>query len=324
MKGRLHYIDVIKGILILLVVFGHISWQANVTGVTNDVFAIVGRIGFFYSPFYMAAFFAVTGYCTNFDKPYKQYLWTDIKTLLFPSISLCVVAVVIRFVMMGEWDFSWVSPSRVARFGSLHWFLPALFWAKQIHFLLHKLNQYLLFGIYLILAVVGFMLYRFILEYWWINHGLMFVVFLQLGAYIKKHNIKYEKMCGLFYLLYVSLMQFISGHVPYIVSETHLRVFEIPLFIISSILGTIGIFYVGKKINCNKILEFLGRNSIVIYCLHFTIMNDFYRMFVDSLNTFNIYQSIFSLFLMCGIILSICSIVAWILNLKFKWVLGKF
>lgn len=185
-KKRLHYIDVTKGILILIVVFGHISWQADITGITNSFFQIAEWSNYLYSPFYMAAFFAVTGFCANFDKPYKLFLLSDIKTLLLPSISLCVVAAAIRYCMMGEWDLSWVAPDRILRFCSLHWFLPALFWAKQIHYFIHKLNTYIVFGIYYVLALLGFKLYSYVPEYWWFNHGLMFVIYLHFGSVLKK------------------------------------------------------------------------------------------------------------------------------------------
>ncbi len=323
-KERLHYIDVIKGILILIVVFGHTSWQADTCGVTNNVFKIAEYSGYLYYPFYMAAFFAVTGFCSNFDKPYKQFLWSDIKMLLFPSVSLCVVAAVIRYCMMGEWDFSWVAPDRILRFCSLHWFLPALFWAKQIHYFLHNLNTYLVFGSYIVLSFVGFKLYSYVQEYWWFNHGLMFVIYLQFGAVLKKRDIKYGWLFGLLYLVYVVIMKRISGYVPYIASETHLRLFEMPLFIMSSFLGIVGGFYISMKINANSFLEYCGRNSIVIYCLHFTLMNDFYRSFTDSINSMNIYQSVFALILMYGMILVICAFVVWMLKFRCtRWILGK-
>lgn len=68
-KERLHYIDVLKGILILLVVVGHTTWQAETNGVDNVLFLSMKEINFMIVPFFMAAFFAVTGYCANFDKP---------------------------------------------------------------------------------------------------------------------------------------------------------------------------------------------------------------------------------------------------------------
>lgn len=56
-KGRLHYIDVLKGILILLVVVSHTTWQAETNGVDNVLFLSMKEINFMIVPFFMAAFF---------------------------------------------------------------------------------------------------------------------------------------------------------------------------------------------------------------------------------------------------------------------------
>ena len=326
-KDRLHYIDIAKGILILLVVVFHTSWQADVTGVTNPIFQQIGKFGFLASPFYMSAFFAITGYCANFDKPYIQFLLADIKTLLLPSVSLCLVAACIRYAMMGEWDFSWVAPRYLIRFLSLHWFLPALFWAKQLHFWFRKfkLNSLFLFLIYLLFAVLGLYIVGHFKVYWWFAHGLMFVIYIHFGSLIKDRPILSKFIYFLLYLCYVLIMRFIFGSVPWIASETHLRVWQMPLFVLSSGLGTLSILWVSQKIERNGFLEWLGRNSLVIYCLHFTLMNDFYRLFIASLNTLNTFQSIYALLLMYAMIIGICGMASWVLNLKyFKWILGKF
>ena len=71
-KLRFQYIDIMKGILILLVVYGHTVWQAHEVGIHNQTIEMLGETGFLYEPFYMAAFFAITGYCSNFKKSYKD------------------------------------------------------------------------------------------------------------------------------------------------------------------------------------------------------------------------------------------------------------
>lgn len=48
--------DIMKGILILLVVYGHMAWQAHEVGIHNQTIEILGQTGFLYDPFYMTAF----------------------------------------------------------------------------------------------------------------------------------------------------------------------------------------------------------------------------------------------------------------------------
>lgn len=324
-KSRFQYIDIMKGILILLVVYGHTAWQAHEVGIHNQTIEILGQISFFYEPFYMAAFFAITGYCSNFKKSYKDFLISDIKTLLFPSVSLCVVAAFIRYLIMGEIDLSWITPHRLLRFCSLHWFLPALFWAKQIHFFLHRFNQYVVSIIYIFLAFVGFYLVGHTTEYWWFYHALMFVIYLQFGSLIKSIPIPSKSIYVILYLVVVIALLTITGNVPKVTSETNMQGWQMPIFILTSCIGTLGMFWISQKIHTCKFLEYFGRNSIVIYCVHFTLMNDFYRLFADSINTMNVYQSVFTLILMYSMILTICTCVCWMLNFKYtRWIVGKF
>ena len=130
--------------------------------------------------------------------------------------------------------------------------------------------------------------------------------------------------CVMDIVMVVSMKQ-IFGNVPYVTSETSMRVWQMPLFIVSAFLGTMSIFYISKRVNSNKFLEFLGRNSIVIYCLHFTVMAGYYRIFAKALNVCNIYQSTFALILMYATVVLTTMGISVLLNTKFtKWVIGKF
>lgn len=123
----------------------------------------------------------------------------------------------------------------------------------------------------------------------------------------------------------VVAMKLIFGDVPYVTSETSMRVWQMPLFIVSAFLGTVSIFYLSKRINSNGFLEFLGRNSIVIYCIHFTVMADYYRIFAISLNVCNINQSLFALILLYVTVVLTTIAVSILLNTKYsKWIIGKF
>ena len=93
MEKRLNWIDSSKGLLILLVVLGHITIYANANHINNPIFNEIGNSYGLYSPFYMAAFFVITGFVSNFDKPYREFLSSNIKSLLIPSITLILLSV---------------------------------------------------------------------------------------------------------------------------------------------------------------------------------------------------------------------------------------
>lgn len=88
---RYSFIDVAKGLLISLVIFFHTSPLAEANGVENEIFINLKRLNFLFSPFFMGAFFFITGFCSNFEKKFAHYLLKDIKTLILPSLTLLLM-----------------------------------------------------------------------------------------------------------------------------------------------------------------------------------------------------------------------------------------
>ena len=83
-----------------------------------------------------------------------------------------------------------------------------------------------------------------------------------LSEYIKNKKIKYSEIV---FLLSINVIAcFINGRIELL----ELRLNNIILYFISSITGTMFIIYMSKKISDNKILEYIGRNSLVIMCAH--------------------------------------------------------
>ena len=132
-KERLHYIDIFKGICLILVVIhhaplaymGHIAQQGSVLWYINN----------FTIAFFMPAFFVTTGYCTNFNQRFKVYLWKNIKTIMLPCYCLYYLN---RYINnLNTWffeDASWLTLSHwlapgIRTFveeGGFYWFLSAL------------------------------------------------------------------------------------------------------------------------------------------------------------------------------------------------------
>lgn len=89
MKDRIHYIDLAKGILIILVVYGHIGWViGHVQGFQNALMEDTYLISAYWGAFYMGAFFVITGYCSNFNISIKDFLVKNLKGLILPAFTL--------------------------------------------------------------------------------------------------------------------------------------------------------------------------------------------------------------------------------------------
>lgn len=85
---RLEYIDVAKGILIMLMVMGHTLNIATYQPEANDFVRNVNLLETLYKGFYMCTFFVITGYCSNFNKPFWNFTKANLKTIVLPAFSL--------------------------------------------------------------------------------------------------------------------------------------------------------------------------------------------------------------------------------------------
>lgn len=85
-KERLHYIDIFKGICLILVVIHHapLAYMRHFAGQGS----VLWYINNFAIAFFMPAFFVATGYCTNFNQKFNIYLWKNIKTIMLPCYCL--------------------------------------------------------------------------------------------------------------------------------------------------------------------------------------------------------------------------------------------
>lgn len=94
MKDRFHYIDIAKGILILLVVIHHQPQLAAEFGISNPFLAALACSSDYFNAFFMPAFFVITGYCTNFQKlPFGKFLGRQAMTIMLPAFCLGAVSV---------------------------------------------------------------------------------------------------------------------------------------------------------------------------------------------------------------------------------------
>lgn len=84
-KERLTYIDVAKGLLMVLVVFHHVDGNATKYGIINSAVDDIHAFSNIFVSFFMPCFFIITGYCSNFTKPFVRFLLGSIKGIMLPA-----------------------------------------------------------------------------------------------------------------------------------------------------------------------------------------------------------------------------------------------
>lgn len=338
MKQRLNYVDVAKGLLILMVIYNHTGNLASASGVHNELIDFIPETHFF-KPFFMPAFFIIAGYCSNYEKSFKKFVITNAKALLIPAVLLLFVRMLVRFVFTGtfstlEWN-GITSKAAIFNLGYWNWFLTALFFTKALFYvLLHGIKLFRIrFAIICLLHVLGVIIYNFKGEriiyynFYFYQHVLMYVVFIEIGYDI---SIKIYKGLGLptnmvvFFAVYIAYL-LIGRKIPSITSDPYLPIVDIIPHLIMAVCGSLMIIELSKKIKENDSLEAFGRHSLVIYCLHFQFMFSFYQIFKDQLNMMSFHHTVTSLIILYVFTAYGCLWCSKLLNTKYlKWMLGKF
>lgn len=197
MKQRVAYLDIAKGIAVLLVVISH-SYNVinNYFHLYNDVYHFMDEgLQWMYMPFFMPLFFVITGWCSNFDLPFKNFLWKNIKQLIFPSITLLLID---TWILVA---FGISSPPRtLGLFGVLlnlattggPWFIAALFFSKLMYWglrrVFRKINIQLVIGLILFLIIglaICFTGWNGMKDFYFLIHACFMLFFLPFGKFLK-------------------------------------------------------------------------------------------------------------------------------------------
>ena len=336
---RVHYIDVFKGFLIVLVVIHHVPFvlenaipEGSIIGIRWIQNLIVG--------FFMPAFFVATGRCTNFKIPFPRYLWKNVKTILIPCFCLyyfnhwlsCVNALCFQDASWVTWAHFFSPGIRTfLREGGFYWFLIALFLSKVIYYLIYVISCHLRWRllISLLLAVTGVACSELWTgsNYFFWQHALALVVFLPIGELLRRYDYLDIKWGYLLftYLLIISLFTQLQYDVPSVTRTLDVTLLTLPLYLFLSVIGSSGLWYFSKLIDRNRILEYWGRNSITIYAFNYiisTIVINILTAIVHPVS--NIHVTI--LFLITIVLdLALLSILSWLFTKKgLRLFLGKF
>lgn len=330
-KERLHYIDVAKGLLILMVVWGHYELMCRLCfGIKDPTIDLLDCAEDVWVAFFMPAFFYLSGYCTNFTKSFGSFFVRGVKILIIPAVIINYTADVFEYISWGEgipWIVKTITKSFLLTCAN-EWFIPSLFISRLIVWaLLRMKNCTDQFAISLILFCLGILLYDSYPELpdiWSYKHAFMMVIFMLTGFYMKKRQWQVKWPFYWSYPVLLTVMLVLGLGIPYITNRVNVELWQMPILLILAFTGTFFIIYLSKKIGKNSVLEYLGRNSLVIYLAHFI----FYKIYIGMASEWFDISPFISVCLFFGIIIlnvASCCILAEILNTRyFKWILGKF
>ncbi len=285
---RLAYIDIAKGILIILVVVGHV-----VTG-SSFITKVMIRV---INSFHMPAFFIITGTLINSDKlraqPFQMFIKKKAVRLLVPYVVFELVGAVWQMLLLQQsrLDFTTVILKILTAecYVSADWFLIALFLAEMMFYGINKFAD----RKWYLPATVFFLLLALYLPdgVWWLaNSRKVFaaIVFILVGIYWRTFFSWDSNLCFVLCTIGLVAGSALNSGTPSI----NLRLFENPfLFIFCGICGTYAVLFVSRKISAGnkfrKLFMQCGKASLVIMGTHQNILLPFYiryRMWTSVLD----------------------------------------
>lgn len=262
---RTHWIDIFRGISILLVVMQHCF------GTDTP--------GKFILSFHMSLFFWISGFCyANKKISYKKLKYLGMKFLKYQL--LVGVLNVVKYYVFQELIYHKISEQRWLDY-FFTWFLPTLFWVLVFytlfgHFISNKRNCILLF---LTSSVISYGL--IFIDMGWDRIHLMkmplALSFFLLGKIIgetkiiniisKYHYSKLFFFATVFFLFTIVIEKWNS---PVYWYQYNFGNFFI--FLLTSLSGIVFVLLISMAVKKQKLLEALGKNSIVIYSIQFLII----------------------------------------------------
>lgn len=290
-KQRIVYIDIAKGVLMLMLVFRHMSMLGgDLSDVGAPFFSQINDSSVFFACFRMQCFFVITGYCSNFDKPFKQFLWQNFRGLILVGLAYeAILALLSCFsrdvgfmATLHELVFSFFTH------GNCYWFLGALFLSKFLYYTLHKLKlkNHHIFLVSLVLMCLAIYIFtahhNFVasddyhfkhnVDLWYVFHAMYLVPFLSVGRAFRQHNWFESRWCmpvGIMFAVVMLPLSFLGIEFPTLTYYIGLTsYYEIPIHFLLAISGTCFTIQISKWIAKSNFFTTFGRESLLIYALH--------------------------------------------------------
>ncbi len=307
---RINWLDNLKAIGIFYVVLGHILMLVEAPIFYNK----------YIFSFHLPVFIFVSGYLFDLEK-YPNFIGffkKRFKSLIVPYFIFTFLALIVLFIFQysNVYDFgyeingigSFLVPvtkifytHHISVINGPIWFLTFLFIIEIYYYLLRrniKNNKVLLF-ILIESSVIGY-LYSLFIEFglpWHIEVALIGIVFYGI-ANIYKNQINHlsDKLLKKHFLAIFSLFMFLIINILFAFLNDSAGLYNNKygnyfFFFIASFSGILFYLLISKIIRDSKILSFIGKNTIIILCMHaffsFLILLTIHNYIVINLLSFN-------------------------------------
>lgn len=265
MGKRAEYISIARAILIIMVVIGHTQTQLTFVLPRNWI-----------AVFHMPAFFIISGILFDNDKwksrSIRDFILRKIKTLLIPYVFFEFFGGIIEMVIYGPTHLNlngiiYNAATMNCNIGA-DWFLPTLFAAELVFFLLTKFSNKYVQGIVTLIGTI-------LIFYRPTNHYLI-VLFRMVVAYVfvcagnifkQLFTAEYGKRNEIIFIIIAFLATVAATATNGLISIWSLKLGNPIIFLVAGFAGSYMIIRISRYIHCSK-LSYIGDHSLTIMGTH--------------------------------------------------------
>ncbi|MDY5233129.1 MAG: acyltransferase family protein [Faecalicoccus sp.] len=319
-QNRFSYIDILRGIGIFFVVLGHIYY--------NDV-----AYRWIYS-FHMPLFFFAAGWVYK-EKPVRDDIKKRLQTIVRPYF--CFGMATILYWQLFEKSFRSADISFIQAIEGLvsgmyehlsfnvHlWFLPCFFIVTVLFNALVRIGKKYRYDLSFPVVLCMSAIYIFAglpSLPWGIDKAFGYILFYKIGSFfslskadkrLQAHSISYQRVCIVFLLTMSFFFSYCSIN-------------QGIMWYVTAMLGIVSAWIFSVLLHKNRILEYLGKISLVILCVHGPV----YRILIKVVSILLCWSTdavrenfILSLFLTV-LTLALCGICFQIIKRFFPWCIGR-
>lgn len=289
MNDRIKWIDSAKGLAMICVVLGHMSigWMDDI------VFA-----------FHMPIFFVLSGYMMGMrhHTVNGEYVQNKFRSLMKPYFITCFCIIcmdvinnnlllddarteVVTNIIANDLIRGFFASGTIDTFGGVQlpgrigaiWFLPAMFFSVVVsQYMINRFDMKRQFAVAGLLLSLGIISRDFIWLPFSIQAACSAVIFIIIGYYMKDALFVRIK-------LWIALPVLVLG---IILKYSHIYIvtayYEDPLFsIITAVAGIAVIVWIAKRIENFRLINYIGKHSLIFLCVHLFEMETMQEWFRD-------------------------------------------
>ena len=273
--GRIEFIDLTKGVCIILVVISHIGGAFS----SFDTNPMV-------SCFRMPLYFFISGIFYKSYQGFGSFFLKKINKLFIPFLFFYITAFALQYSIYLLFPSYFRLPVCLSellvifqghdliRFNPPIWFLLALFNCCLLFYLVHYLRVKYLLAMFIVTALIGFTGFTLgklqITLPLYIDVAMTALPFYTAGFWIRRYNFflyphRFDKFIPLFIIFALAVMYFTATRIGMRTNNYTGNMFQ---FYVAGFAGVLMILLLCKMINNLPVVSYLGRYSIITLGIH--------------------------------------------------------